>query len=213
MEICCYSGGIDSIAVSHYMIKNFGVKNIYHFNHNCQEINEEMEKSARMFAADFKVNLIYGKCTQKLTSEASLREARMNFIKNAISSFTLITGHHLNDAVESYLMNCIRGHAHFLPIPVETSFSVSQRKIHPFLLIKKQELKKYLDKNNLGKYLVEDPTNKISRGSRRNMIRNEIIPIFEREEVGLTTVVKKIYLKYFESSDKPDFLIEKLTHR
>jgi tRNA(Ile)-lysidine synthase TilS/MesJ len=41
------------------------------------------------------------------------------------------------------------------------------------------------------KYVVEDETNAISRGSRRNMLRNEIVPILERDKVGLETIIAK----------------------
>lgn len=210
MQICSYSAGVDSVAVSHYMMKYYGVKCIYHYNHNYQPVNSLMEESARRFASDFGIQLIFGKCQEKLKSESEYRKARLNFLIQTIKEFTLITGHHLNDATESYILNCIRGQANYLPIPVETSFNLEQRKIHPFLLIKKDELKKYISRFNLNKYVVEDPTNSITKGSRRNMIRNEIIPILEKEQVGMNKIVRKIYLKYFETNNKPNFLVERL---
>jgi hypothetical protein len=41
------------------------------------------------------------------------------------------------------------------------------------------------------KYVVEDETNKVTKGSRRNFIRNEIMPLIKREKMGLDTIVKK----------------------
>lgn len=214
MKICSYSAGVDSVAITHFMMNHYGIKNMFHYNHNYQEVNESMEASARLFSKDFNMNLIFGKCDKKLKSESEYRNARLNSIINKCDEFTLITGHHLNDAVESYLLNCFRGNPEYTPIPLETSFGVFKRKIHPFLLIPKVDMIKYVCKNNLEKYVVEDPSNKVSKGSRRNMIRNEILPILERDQIGIETIVKKRYkILIQKSASENDLLIIKSLQR
>jgi tRNA(Ile)-lysidine synthase TilS/MesJ len=45
------------------------------------------------------------------------------------------------------------------------------------------------------RFVEEDSTNLESKGSRRNMIRNEILPILERDKVGMAKIVKKMMEK------------------
>jgi tRNA(Ile)-lysidine synthase TilS/MesJ len=97
----------------------------------------------------------------------------------------------LDDCAESYLLNCIRGKEGFLPIPFHTELSNGSCINRPFLFNRKKELMAYAERNNLLQYVVEDETNLQVRGSRRNLLRNNILPILEKENVGLTTIVKK----------------------
>ena len=44
-------------------------------------------------------------------------------------------------------------------------------------------------------YVEEDDTNTTIKGSRRNFLRNQIIPQLDKENIGLEKVVKKIIEK------------------
>jgi tRNA(Ile)-lysidine synthase TilS/MesJ len=123
-------------------------------------------------------------------SEDGLRQARLEYIKNNVDCTVFVTAHHLDDATESYMMNILRGKEGFLPIPFITEVG-SNLIVHPFLFTKKADFRQYAERNDLMKFVVEDETNKVTKGSRRNFIRNEIIPLLEREKMGLSTIVKK----------------------
>jgi tRNA(Ile)-lysidine synthetase-like protein len=189
--IVSVSGGIDSIVIAHYVKRFYNVNSLYHFNHKIQMINDEMERKVRQFAIDFKFNSWIKRASCELKSEAECREARLSAIFDDYKDITLITAHHLNDCQESLLMNVFRGHFDYMPIPITSEFKNNNRIIHPFLNITKKELYEYACKNDLLKYVVNDPTNEQIKGSRRNMIRNCIIPILEREKIGLDTVIKR----------------------
>lgn len=185
------SGGIDSIAILHFLKK----KNIkaFHFNHKFREQNDHMESSVRRFTDDFNIPLEVRsrKETDKIKEgdsiEAKAREWRLHAI-NEIGG-TFIMCHHLDDCVESYLMNCFNGHPERKPIPKETRLE-NAKLIRPILYTSKQDLEEYVEKNDLGKYIVEDETN-TDTSYRRNAIRLSIIPTISKEYKGMRKVVKK----------------------
>jgi tRNA(Ile)-lysidine synthase TilS/MesJ len=111
----------------------------------------------------------------------------------------IITAHHLNDYVESYLLNCFRGHPNHTPIEFFSEFNIEDKKyfdgkyykiIHPFLLSTKRDFRQYLERNNYMKYVVEDETNVENKGSRRNWLRNIIIPEMKKNKISLEKFAK-----------------------
>lgn len=223
--IALCSSGVDSIATTHYLHHNDNLSKIikknselhdcmhteyvWHVDHNYRPQNKLMYKSVKNFCRDNKLymNLFVLKHSQnrKEFTEDYLRKSRLeSFIERTdynsqIKVNTiLITGHHLDDAVESHFLNFIRGQNEFLPIPFVSTHEYGNNKItfcRPFLFNRKSDLIEYCKNKNLMQYVVEDETNLISKGSRRNMIRNEILPILERDRVGMSTIVRKIMEK------------------
>lgn len=208
--ICLCSGGVDSIAAAHFMYSkiftnyhNFSFS-VLHINHNYRPQNELMADSVRKFCNHNHLYKIIHRCqhhpSRKTFTEDYLRKCRMEIMELFASKYGRIvffTGHHLDDCVENYLLNCIRGHPQYTPLPISTEFGSEEKFIisHPFILNKKQDMIDYCIKNDLMKYVVEDETNHESKGSRRNMIRNEILPILERDKVGMRKIVKKMMIK------------------
>jgi tRNA(Ile)-lysidine synthetase-like protein len=194
------SGGVDSVAALHYYHKknlyNYRV-NAYHFNHKLRPQNDVMYEKVKKMCVDFNIPLIYKSAADhSLKTEDQFRKARIEPLRKYANTIN-ITGHHLDDCVESYLLNCFRGHQGYLPIPFYTFLegTFSSYITHPFILTPKEKLKQYCIKHNLMQYIEEDETNTSSTGSRRNFIRNQIIPILEKERMGLQKVVKKIIEK------------------
>lgn len=191
------SGGVDSVAITHILSKDKNLNiGIYHFNHKLRSQNDAMYYKVRELA-DFLGIAIYSnerEYNQTDLSEDGLRKSRLQSADLIFRNALFITGHHLDDCVESYMLNCIRGHQEYLPIPFCTKLK-NNTIVHPFLFTKKAALRTYCEKHGLMKFVEEDETNNVSRGSRRNMIRNEILPIFKRDCVGLDTVVSKIMEK------------------
>lgn len=191
------SSGVDSIAVSHFFIENIGLNynvSLLHFNHNLREQNLKMVDSFIDFANSVSTPYEVATLLCKDKTEDSCRKARLSHLEN-YSNTVFITAHHLDDCAESYLLNCIRGKEGFLPIPFHTELVNSNCIVRPFIFNRKRDLIEYAEKNGLLQYVIEDETNVQVRGSRRNLMRNEILPILEREKVGLTTVVKKKMLE------------------
>lgn len=193
------SGGIDSVAALHYFAKknlsNLRV-NGYHFNHKIRPQNDVMVERVQALCDQLRVPLLSASAKKQLNTEAEYREARMLPLRDRRDSI-IITGHHLNDCVESYLLNCLRGHQGYLPIPFYTQLKEQKNTFitHPFILVTKEKLKNYCIKHDLMQYVEEDDTNTTVKGSRRNFLRNQIIPQLDKENIGLEKVVKKIIEK------------------
>jgi len=204
------SAGVDSIAACHYyhnkfrrtrrtQYYKFGIHHgLVHFNHQLRPQNDKMEAKYLNYGYDLNIprfNPImlkdqgyYGNAVDP--TEDTLRQARLAYIKNNIDHCIFITAHHLDDATESYMMNVLRGKEGFLPIPFITEVG-NNLLIHPFLFTKKKDFREYAENKGLMRYVVEDETNNVTKGSRRNFIRNEIMPLLQREKMGLSTIVEK----------------------
>lgn len=185
------SGGIDSIAVAHF----FRNKNItlYHHNHNLRSQNDEMECSVKRFAKDFNIKYCSGKSSSGLQSEADCRDSRLEFYDKLQGQIVL--AHHLDDCIESYLMNCFNGTPEYCPIPIVTKLKNSTI-VRPFLLTKKSDFQDYINTYELENYIIEDETN-INTKIRRNWIRHVIIPKIEEHYPGLSKVVFKKVVKTY----------------
>ena len=209
VNILC-SMGVDSVAASHFYGKNIKEKyikqnyhkfwGVRHFNHNQRPQNDAMEASFKHFSLKYDtidsdrfpcyspVDLT--ELIKENKTEDGLRKARLKYIELFMHRSIIITAHHLDDATESYMLNVLRGKEGFLPIPFITEVG-SNLIVHPFLFTKKKDFREYAERNDLMKFVVEDETNKVTKGSRRNFIRNEIMPLIQREKMGLDTIVKK----------------------
>lgn len=189
------SGGLDSICAAHWLKVHFRKDfNLLHFNHMVQPINDDMYGAVWQFAIDFKFGARFIERDLEVTpafsdtSEKGLREWRHYHLQGLGGNF--ISGHHLNDCVESYLANCLKGCPENTPIPWFTTFQQGFTIYHPFLLTTKQDFILYAKENNLQKYIVEDPTNH-DLSNNRSWMRNNLIPILDERQVGLEKVVKK----------------------
>ncbi len=193
------SGGVDSIVFAHYLMKTHHQFKVCHFNHNYRPQNDHMVESVIRFCRDHKLELNLGTLIhdefENDHSENYLRRHRLNYFKSLQNDIVL--GHHLDDCVESYMMNCLTGTPEYLPIPEKTELvdndCESQYSLYrPFLRTYKHNILKYAHKNKLWDYVVEDETNTDIR-YRRNWIRQDVLPQFEH--LGLRKIVLK---KYYE---------------
>ena len=190
------SGGVDSIAAAHLLIRLYGDRvKVAHFNHNLRQQNHTMQEGVELFCNHFSTECVVGTrgafCTK---SEDALREERMDFFKSLYSN--VVCCHHNGDAVEGYVMNMLRGCPEYVPVPTLTPLDnckliKPKMLIRPFMRTKKEDFVNYAVNNKLTSYIVEDETNK-DNSYRRNWVRNEILPMFK--QFGLPKIVaKKFY--------------------
>lgn len=187
------SMGVDSVAAVSFM-KNRGYNVVpIHFNHNLRQQNQNMVDAFDIFCNDMNLEGYIGEGTD-LVTEKDCRDARIDFFKSLCYNANVVTAHHLNDWVESYLINCFRGQPHHSPFNLISSFD-SFSVYHPFLLTKKSDLIQYAERNGLLKYVVADESNNITKGSRRNWLRNIIIPEMKKNKLSLEKFAQKKILK------------------
>lgn len=188
------SGGVDSIAGAHLLHRlNPDKVSLFHYNHNLREQNNLMEESVRRFAKDFDIPLIVKtrEPNQKHNKEADLRKDRLDAMRPLDCPFVYC--HHLDDAVEGYIMNMAKGIPEYCPIPTLSFIKNSKGGIYrPFLRTLKKSFRRYANHHKLNEYVVEDETNTDTTYCWRNKIRHDIVPQFEG--FGLRKVVlKKFY--------------------
>lgn len=191
------SGGIDSIAAAHWLKfrfkKNF---QMIHFNHCYQEANIDMESKVRLFSDTFDIPLTVihnrGDCVD--TDENSLRQWRLDCLERLVfKTKNFVTAHHLNDVVENYLDNCLKGCPEYKPIQEVTNFK-NFNIYHPFLTTSKNSFYEYCDKNDLNRFISIDPTNSNTK-YKRNWIRNNLAKEIYDRNIGIEKVIiKKFYL-------------------
>lgn len=192
------SMGVDSIAAYFWMReKGYRVTPV-HFNHKIRKQNDLMEQKFRELCSATGANPVIG-FGKNLTSESDCRSARLEFYKESVRyGSKILTAHHLNDCVESYLLNCFRGKPNHDLFPIISEFP-EYRIVHPFLISRKRDFVQYAERNNLMRFVVEDETNKVVKGSRRNWIRNTIIPEMKNQKLSLEKYCLNKILKMVES--------------
>ena len=187
------SMGCDSVAITHFMHTKYPKFDLscFHFNHMLREQNYEMANKAVEFCHQFHIPLTVRQrdlIHHPDTSEAGLRDARYKALRGVGN---VITGHHLDDACENYLFNCFNGVPDYLPIPLITDYR-DLKIFRPFLISTKEQMREYIRKNGLERYVVEDETNYDSSTARRNWLRNELIPQINAKGYNIQTIVKKM---------------------
>jgi tRNA(Ile)-lysidine synthase len=197
------SAGVDSVSALHFIVKNkkqfasflnlkesdFNLQ-AYHFNHKLRTQNNKMEECARNFCNEYNIKLVVGTAQTTIKSEAEARTARFDYLASLVKNNLIFTAHHLNDCVESYVLNVLRGHEGYVPIPFTTELKHNQI-VHPFLFNTKDDFKQYAEHFNLNRFIVEDETNNIIKGSRRNLIRQQILPLLKQNDIVLNKTVHK----------------------
>lgn len=175
--------GADSVAALFWLRwKNYNFIPL-HFNHNIRAQNGTMQEKFLELSHELNLNGI-SEVGINLKTENDCRNARLNFYSKYAQNGTIITAHHLNDWVESYLLNCFRGKPNVKPFSLESKFE-NFTIIHPFLLSRKSDFKQFLERNNWTKWIVQDESNFLIKGSRRNWIRNNIINEMRKQKLSL----------------------------
>lgn len=182
-----FSGGVDSLVAAHFFKRGKKKVTLLHFNHGCQ-YSENIQAQCEAIAKELDCPIVVGEINDpvtpdKMSKEDYWRRARYRFL----TSFdgTTITCHHLDDAMETWVFNCLRGNPNVIPYS-------RQNIIRPFLLTPKANLIEYAKRNNLTP--VDDPFND-DLGLTRNYIRANIMDHAKVVNPGLEKVVRKMYLK------------------
>lgn len=175
------SGGVDSMAIANFLLNGGFDPHILYFNHNTQhgqEAEEFVTKYCRTH--NLKLTVESTDLSPKSNKEKIWSDLRYEFFSQF--DFPVITCHHLDDCVETYLFSCLRGFQSVIPYS-------KGNVIRPFLLNEKLEFHKWCQDKKVP--FIEDLSNSSVEYSR-NRIRHNIIPEALLVNPGLKTVVKKM---------------------
>jgi len=188
-----FSGGIDSVVFTEFLLKGKRKINLAFFNHdtNTSRIAQDfVEKYAEMNNLNLKVGHPTGH-RGKRSLEEFWRDERYNFLQSLNEKF-IITGHHLNDVVETWVMSALHGKPKLIPYRREGT-----NIYRPFLMTEKSVILNFAKKNNL--MWSEDPSN-ANTNFIRNHIRHNMMPLVLKVNPGIkTTIRKKLLEKYKET--------------
>ena len=196
------SGGMDSMTLMNFLLKGKRKFTALYFDHGTEHGRE-----ARFFVREETARL--GVCLEEgridlhdldlsKSSEENWRNQRYAFLRRYSDKGTILMAHHLNDAVETYVMSSMKGRPTVIPYMNE-EYNI----IRPFLRTPRAEIEKWA-KNNDVKW-IEDPSNKNSKYDR-NFVRNEMMPMVRRLSPGIETIVEKMILKRYDDDEKTNRL-------
>lgn len=180
VTVAC-SGGIDSMAVVDFLRRKHDVA-IAHFHHRTEHGNEA-SKFVAQYCSENNITMIFGTCRSERGVDESMEEywrrERYDFLSDL---GPVITCHHLDDCVETYVWSSLHGTPKVIPM-------IRNNVLRPFLTTRKSEFVKWCDKNGVS--YINDESNDDTKYTR-NYIRKEMMPHVLRVNPGIHTLVKKI---------------------
>lgn len=201
------SGGVDSVVLLDLMTKipldQRPQISIAHLNHQLRSESASEEKFVGQLAEKYKVDFYSQRWKKEEQTDTGIelaaREQRYNFFKEVMEDQVipyLMTGHHLDDQVETILMRLTRGASleQLLGIQSEQKILIGEEEgylIRPLLEFSKEEIYQYARNQQLS--YLEDESNK-GLDYTRNRFRNEIIPLLKQENTQFNQHVKQFTL-------------------
>ncbi len=190
------SGGVDSMAILDFLRKGNKEVVVCYFDHGTKHSHEVFLK-LKDYCYKEKIGMICGKSSREKDSGESLEEYWRNIRYDFLHSIDgdVITCHHLDDVVETYLFTTFHGMTKLISYR-------NRNVIRPFLETRKKDFIKWcLDKNVP---YWDDESNKDTRFAR-NRIRHNIMPEVIKVNPGIHKVVRKL-LEQGEKIKKKDWI-------
>lgn len=183
VTVAC-SGGVDSMAVVDFLRRKHDVT-IAYFNHGTFH-GYEAHKFVAEYCSDNHIPMLFGTCrSEKETNESReeyWRRERYDFLKEL---GPVITCHHLDDCVETYVWSSMHGTPKVIPM-------IRNNVLRPFLTTRKRDFENWCSVYDVP--FIQDESNYDTK-YMRNYIRNEMMPHVLKVNPGIHTLVKKIVEK------------------
>jgi len=178
------SGGIDSMVLLDLMVKNQMNIAVAHCNFSLRGAESDFDQE---FVSDYckknRISLYTKQFDTKKYAEANkksiqvaARELRYSWffeLKNKYKFDYITTAHHLDDSVETFFINLLRGTG----IDGLVGIGENENIIRPLSDFSKEQIKKYALENNLK--WREDSSNNSDKYERNNL-RHNVIPLFKK---------------------------------
>ena len=188
------SGGVDSVVLLEMLAKKHENILVAHFDHGIREDSKEDAIFVRQLAVKYGVKFFTKR--EELganASEEKARRARYKFLRELSEkqNATIVTAHHLDDVVETIIINMVRGTG-WRGLAVLNAEDIYR----PLINLKKQEIINYAKQNNLK--WREDSTNSLNV-YMRNIVRHKIdlnneqkneLQILHQEQIRLAEEIK-----------------------
>jgi tRNA(Ile)-lysidine synthase len=175
------SGGVDSMAALDFLNRKHDVTAAF-FDHRTETSGKALYFLARVLkerGIKLEVSVMGNDCPKGASLEEHWRNERYKFLDSLDA--TVVTAHHLDDAVETWVWSCMNGNP---KLPQIQRGNV----LRPFLATPKMELIDWCTKNNV--FWLDDLSNFDTRFTR-NMIRHEVMPVIQKINPGIQKTIKK----------------------
>lgn len=182
-----FSGGVDSVAVVDFLRRNHQVSLAY-VNHG-DEIAKAEQAFVEQYAQQYNLPLYMKRANTDKPRDNSWEEhwrnERYRFFRTEITGI-VITCHHLDDCVETWLWNMCNGRDQTIPY---NNLNV----IRPFRTTRKFEFVDWCRRKHLKWF--EDPTNANPQFATRNFIRHTLVPAALQVNPGIHTTIRNKLLQ------------------
>lgn len=198
-NLLAISGGLDSVSLA-YLSKKAGLDfALAHCNFNLRDEESEADEAfVKQLARELKVKVFVQHFDthkfaeeHKVSIQMAARELRYNWfmeLKKQLTFDYILTAHHANDDLETFLINLSRGTG----LNGLTGISENQNEIvRPLLNFSRSEIEAFAESENLK--WREDSSN-ASTKYIRNKIRHQIVPLFEE--------INPQFLKVFQETQE-----------
>jgi tRNA(Ile)-lysidine synthase len=194
--LAAVSGGADSVVLLHLLVKAGYLVALAHCNFNLRERESDQdEQFVKALAEKYQVEGHFVSfqtgeyaANHKISIEMAARELRYQWFEQLCSEkgySKIATGHHLNDSIETLLLNLTRGTG----INGLTGISsVNGRIIRPLLFATRNEIEEYARSEKLE--YRHDSSND-STEYMRNIIRLQVIPALKSINPAFEQVMKR----------------------
>ena len=207
------SGGKDSICLIHLASQLRPNHKIFavHINHGIREDSLNEEKKVSNYCQSLKIPLIVYKAHYYPDNNESMemwaRRIRQKYFKLARQNFEcdfILTGHHLNDKIETIIMNLDNGCSieGYRGIPKQNKFI-----LRPLLDFKRKDIESYIDKRKLP--FVEDQSNNDIL-IKRNFIRHKVLKPWEEQSSNLLLKLNEISKKAESAVNRMNLFMKEL---
>lgn len=175
------SGGIDSVVLTHLLHKlNYNIT-LAHCNFKLRETESDLDEefvkklgnklTIKTFTTFFNTKEYAQK--NKVSIQIAARELRYNWFTALVNQYNfdyILTAHHADDNIETFLINLIRGTGlkGLTGIPKH-----NKNIIRPLLIFSREQINEYAKNNNIK--WREDVSNQETKYIR-NKLRNEVVP-------------------------------------
>lgn len=178
------SGGIDSVVLAYLLHQLKFHISLAHCNFNLREEESNLDElfvkniaknlDLELFVNSFDTKK-YSK-ENKISTQIAARNLRYNWFNELIVKHSfeyIVTAHHANDSLETFLINLTRGTGldGLVGIPQQ-----NEKIVRPLLIFSRNEIEEFATKNNI--QWREDASNSETKYVR-NKIRHEIVPKLE----------------------------------
>jgi len=186
-----FSGGIDSAAAVDFLCRSHTVTCA--FFHHRTENSTNAHRFVTQFCEERNLPLVVGILNKQKPKGKSMeehwRDERYKFFDNF---GTVVTAHHLDDCIETYLFSAMHGEPKLIPM-------IRKNVIRPFLTTAKFELFDWCVRKNIP--FCHDFSNDDDK-YMRNYIRKHVVPHAYKVNPGIDKVIKKKLLDAYKSRQK-----------